>query len=145
LLRDGTALGGYPNGIALSPDERTLYLSSGPRRVMKYAVLADDTLGEGSVFLDNADGVGDGMRTDRAGNLFSTNGAGPGVVRITSPQGVELGRINLPVFDTEPKRQICATNVAFGSRDGKTLYIAACEAVYRLQLQTPGTVPGSTP
>lgn len=141
LLLEGKDLGGYPNGLALSPDERYLYLSSGPAKVMRYDLHADGTIGAGMVFAEDPVGFGDGMKTDRAGNLYSTSGAGPGVVRITSPEGKLLGKINLPVYGTEPRRQICATNVAFGDRDGKSLFIAACEAVYRIRLKTPGVVP----
>jgi gluconolactonase len=108
---------------------------------MRYAVNADGTLGSGVLFAEGA-GIGDGMKVDRKGDVFSTGGAGPGVVRITSPEGKLLGLINLPISDTEPKKQICATNDAFGGNDGKTLYITACEAVYKIQLRTPGIVPG---
>ena len=67
--------------------------------------------------------------------------SGPGIVRITSPEGKLLGTINLPIYGGEPKRQICATNEAFGGPDGKTLFIAACDSVYTIQLKTPGIVP----
>ena len=42
----------------------------------------------------------------------------------------------------EPKRQICATNVAFGDIDGKSLYVTACDAVYRIRLKVAGAMPG---
>jgi gluconolactonase len=64
-------------------------------------------------------------------------------VLITSPEGKKLGSINLPVAGGEPKRQICATNDAFGDPDGKALYITACEAVYKIRLKVPGIVPGT--
>ena len=57
------------------------------------------------------------MKVDRAGNVYSTSGASPGIVRVTSPAGKLLGYLNLPLVDTEPKRQICATNIAFGDAD----------------------------
>jgi sugar lactone lactonase YvrE len=60
-------------------------------------------------------------------------------VRITAPTGSLLGYLNLPVYGGEPKRQICATNVAFGDRDGKGLYITACDMVYRIRLEVAGT------
>ena len=75
--------------------------------------------------------------------MFSTGGAGPGIIRITSPAGKLLGTINLPVYGGEPKRQICATNVAFGGSDGRTLFMAGCDSVYTIQLKTPGTVPAN--
>ncbi|HEX6999503.1 MAG TPA: SMP-30/gluconolactonase/LRE family protein [Gammaproteobacteria bacterium] len=139
-LLDRDALGGIPNGIAFSPDERYLYLSAG-RVLKRYEVLPDGTLG-GSIVFSEGDGIGDGIKTDRAGNVFSTSGAGPGIVRIMAPDGRLLGTLNLPIYGGEPKRQICATNVAFGGNDGRSLYITACDAVYRIRLRTPGIVPG---
>jgi gluconolactonase len=132
----------WPNGIAMSPDEKYLYLSEGFLRMMRYPIKADDTLGTPTVFFEGGGGFGDGMKTDLKGNLYSTGGAGPGQVRITSPEGKLLGRIFLPVIGGEPKQQICATNVAFGDPDGKGLYITACEAVYRIRLNSPGVMPG---
>jgi gluconolactonase len=144
LIRDGesrlvlgaAALGGIPNGVALSPDERWLYLTS-LQRLMRYEVLPDGSLGEGALFIEGA-GIGDGLKTDDRGNVYSTNGAGPGVVRITAPDGTQLGTINLPIDGGEPKRQICATNVAFGDPDGRSLFITACDDVYRIRLGIPG-------
>lgn len=148
LIRDGKTvrllsdaqLGGIPNGITLSSDERFLYLSAG-NKMMRYSVKNDDTLGEGTLFTQGA-GIGDGMRSDVHGNIYSTAGAGPGFVRITSARGVFLGAINLPVQSSEPKKQICSTNVAFGDRDGRTLYIAACDAVYKIRLKVGGVLEG---
>jgi len=53
--------------------------------------------------------------------------------------------LNLPVYGGEPKRQICATNVAFGDADGKSLYITACDDVYRIRLNVAGVMPGPRP
>ncbi len=139
LVLSGTDLGGIPNGIALSPGGKWMYLSTANRTVRRYAVNPDGTLGAFTPFTDGV-GIGDGMKTDAAGNLYSTGGAGPGVVRITSPAGNLLGTINLPIYGGEPKRQICATNEAFGGPDGRTLFIAGCDSVYTIQLKTPGTV-----
>jgi gluconolactonase len=140
LVLDGAVLGGIPNGIALSPDEKWLYLSAG--RVMKrYQVKPDGTLGDSSVFAEG-DGIGDGMKVDTQGNLFSSGGAGPGIVRVTAPDGKFLGTINLPIYGGEPKRQICATNVAFGGNDGKSLFVTACDAIYRIPMKTTGLLPG---
>jgi sugar lactone lactonase YvrE len=52
--------------------------------------------------------------------------------------GKLLGFINLPVYGGEPKKQICATNLAFGGQDGHDLFIAACDAVYRIRLRSMG-------
>lgn len=143
LLTD-TQLGGIPNGITLSPDGKYLYLSAGFGKMKRYPVESDDTLGPGELFTQGV-GIGDGMRTDTEGNIYSTNGAGPGIVRVTSPAGRFLGSINLPIVGGEPKRQICATNVAFGDADGRTLYIAACDAVYKVRLRVPGVLEGPVP
>ena len=78
------------------------------------------------------------MKTDELGNLYSTNGAGPGVIRITAPDGRLMGFLNLPIDGREPKRQICATNVAFGDADGRSLFITACDDVYRIRLSVAG-------
>lgn len=139
-LLDRDALGGTPNGIALSHDEKYLYLSAG-RILKRYAVKADDTLGDGVTF-NEGDGIGDGIKVDKQGNVYSTSGAGPGIVRIMSAQGQLLGSLHLPIYGGEPKKQICATNVAFGDNDGKALYITACDNVYKIRLKTQGVVPG---
>ena len=140
MVLDGKSLGGVPNGIALSPDEKYLYLTAG-RKMMRYEVEADDTFGAGSLFTEG-EGIGDGMKVDRKGNIFSTGGAGPGIIRVTSSQGKLLGTLNLPIYGGEPKKQICATNDAFGGKDGRTLYISACDVVYEIRLRTVGILPG---
>ncbi|MET0292915.1 MAG: SMP-30/gluconolactonase/LRE family protein [Steroidobacteraceae bacterium] len=127
------ALGGIPNGVALSPDERKIYLTAGSR-LMRYALASDGSLSEAELFAEGA-GIGDGMKVDAAGNVFSTSGGGPGVVRITSAAGRLLGFIHLPIVADEPKRQICATNLTFGGADGRDLFITACDEVYRLRLR----------
>lgn len=141
-LMDDAQLGGIPNGIALSPDDTYLYLSAGFDKVKRYPVKADGTLGAGEVFTQGA-AIGDGMKTDLAGNLYSTSGGGPGVVRVTSPTGKLLGAINLPISADEPKRQICATNVAFGGVDGKSMFITACDALYEVRLKVAAIAPAS--
>jgi len=146
LIRDGEsrlvlsaeALGGIPNGVTLSPDERYLYLTA-LQKLMRYDVNPDGSLGSGVLFTEGP-GIGDGMKTDELGNVYSTSGAGPGIVRITAPTGTLLGYLNLPIYGGEPKRQICATNVAFGDRDGKSLYVTACDAVYRIRLKVSGAL-----
>jgi gluconolactonase len=142
MVLSGADLGGVPNGIALSPDGKWMYLSTSGRKIRRYAVNPDGTLGAFTVFTEG-DGIGDGQKTDQAGNVYSSSGAGPGIIRITSPEGKLLGTINLPIYGGEPKKQICATNEAFGGRDGKTLFIAGCDAVFTIQLKAPGIVPAN--
>jgi gluconolactonase len=140
LVLAASDLGGIPNGIALSPDETWMYLSTAKGQVRRYAMNPDGTLGAFTLFTEGV-GIGDGQKTDTAGNHYSTSGAGPGIVRITSPAGKLLGTINLPIYGGEPKRQICATNEAFGGADGRTLFITACDSVYTIQLKVRGIVP----
>jgi gluconolactonase len=140
LVLSGADLGGTPNGIALSPDGKWMYLSTAGRKIRRYTVNPDGAVGSFTEFTDGV-GIGDGQKTDKAGNLYSSSGAGPGIIRITSPDGKFLGSINLPIYGGEPKKQICATNEAFGGPDGKTLFIAGCDAVYTIQLKTAGIVP----
>lgn len=132
-------LGASPNGVVLSPDGKYLYLTAG-RTLKRYDVKPDGTLGDG-VVVGEGEGITDGMKVDRQGNVYSTSGAGPGRIRVTSAAGTLLGFINLPILGEEPKRQICATNLAFGG-DGRDLYVSACDAVYKIRLKTPGIVPG---
>jgi gluconolactonase len=140
LVLDAATLGGIPNGIALSPDEHWLYATA-LAKMMRYEVKPDGSLGQGSLFTEGP-GIGDGMKTDTLGNVYSTSGAGPGIVRITAPSGKLLGLLNLPIYGGEPKRQICATNLAFGDADGKSLYVTACDVVYRIRMNVAGVMPG---
>ena len=107
MVLDATTLGGIPNGITLSPDERYLYLTA-LQKMMRYDVKPDGSLGAGMLFTQGP-GIGDGMKVDRQGNVYSTSGAGPGIIRITAPTGTLLGYLNLPISDAEPKRQSAAT------------------------------------
>jgi gluconolactonase len=90
-----------PNGVALSPDEKTLYVAqSDPKAAiwMKFSLNADGSLGEGSIFKDVTDmaasgkykGLPDGMKVDPKGNLWAT---GPGGVHVMKPDGTLLGRL----------------------------------------------------
>lgn len=124
-----------PNGIAFSPDERTLYVanSDAANKVwMAYEVMDDGTLGTGRVFYDVNDqteeGAADGMKVDVNGNLFAT---GPGGVWIFSPEGRHLGTI---------KPDEVPANVAWGD-DGSTLYMTARTGLYRIRLSTSGRIP----
>jgi len=130
---------GWPNGITLSPDETHLYLNAGFQNIWRYEVAPDGTISNGEIFIFGEGS--DGMKVDRLGNLYTTSGAGPGEVRITSPDGTRLGVLGLPIPAGEPQAQVCATNVAFGDNDSKTLYITACEHVYRIRLNVAGVHP----
>jgi gluconolactonase len=124
----------YPNGIILSPDERTLYVAvSDPQRavVMAYP-LGNGRLGEGRVFFDLSAQVGpdqpglpDGMAIDEAGNLFTT---GPGGVHILTSYGEPLGLVS-----TGTK----IANCSFGE-DGRTLFLASDTMLARVRTRTRG-------
>lgn len=109
-----------PNGVTFSPDEKFLYVAqSDPKAavVMKYPVKEDGTLGKGAVFFDATQSVGkqkglpDGLKTDSAGNVWTT---GPGGVLVFSPEGKLLGKL----LTGE-----ATSNCAFG--DDGALYITA--------------------
>src|SRR5580658_3181437 len=132
--------GDAPNGIALSPDEKVLYVTAGFGKTMRYDVLPDDTVANGSLFIPAGN---DGMKTDLKGNLYSTNAVVPGEVWITSKEGKHLGTIQMPQStQIEPRPRIVPTNVAFGDADGKSLYITACTHLFRIRLKTAGILPG---
>jgi gluconolactonase len=138
-LRDPKNSASFPNGIALSPDERYLYVTLG-RKIVRYDIKPDDTIANPTEFADVQGN--DGMKVDKRGNLYSTSGAGPGEIRITSPQGKRLGILQLPQRSGEPRQQVCATNLAFGDADSKTLYVTACMDLYRIRLKVAGVRPG---
>ena len=127
-----------PNGLAFSPDEKTLYVAqSDPEKAiwMAYPVNADGTLGTGKVLKDvTADfkakkpGLPDGLKVDTRGNLWAT---GPGGVFVIAPDGTHLGTLSTGVP---------TANVAWGD-DGSTLYITANTAVFRVKTKTTGKLP----
>jgi gluconolactonase len=131
LTRDLT----FPNGIALSPDERTLYVAvSDPARPiwMAYDLRPDGSLANGRVFFDASalaksgrQGLPDGMKVDVAGNVFAS---GPGGILVFSPQGKHLGTIVTGEL---------TANCAFGD-DGSTLYMTANHTLMRVRLRTTG-------
>lgn len=133
LVRDLT----FPNGIAFSPDEKTLYVAvSDPRRAvwMAYAVREDGTVGDGQVLMDvtslvpTRKGLPDGLKVDRSGNLFAT---GPGGVLVIAPDGRHLGTINTG----EP-----TANCGWGG-NGSVLYITANDKLCRIRTSTRGKMP----
>jgi gluconolactonase len=124
-----------PNGIAFSPDEKTLYVAnSDPEKAiwMAFPVKRDGTLGKGKVFFDatkfakaGQKGLPDGMKVDKKGNLFAT---GPGGVLVFTPKGEHLGTIN-----TGER----TSNCNWGN-DGTVLYITADHNLCRIKLSTKG-------
>jgi len=131
LVRDQSR----PNGIALSPDESTLYVanSDAENKVWMAYDLDEAGASNGRVFYDindqDAPGAADGMKVDRAGHLFAT---GPGGVWVIAPDGSHLGTIMMPEV---------TANVAWGD-DGRTLYMTSSTSLYRIVLSTEGLIPG---
>ena len=123
-----------PNGIAFSPDQKTLYVanSDGQDPVWRaFPVKDDGNLGAPRAFFDASKqthirrGGGDGMKVDIHGNIFAT---GPGGVLVISPQGQLLGRI------VTGER---IANVGFGN-DGSVLYLTSDMYLCRIQTKTMG-------
>ena len=127
----------YPNGIALSPDEKTLYVAqSDPSKpiIRSFDVKDDGTLANARILFDASrlmqgrKGLPDGLKVDEKGNVFAT---GPGGVLIISPQGKHLGTINTGE---------ATANCNWGG-DGSDLYITADMYVCRVKTKTRGKTP----
>ncbi|WP_129647663.1 SMP-30/gluconolactonase/LRE family protein [Peristeroidobacter agariperforans] len=124
-----------PNGLAFSPNGKTLYVANfGPERfVNAYDVGADGALSNARALIKYAPderrpGGPDGLKVDSAGNVWTT---GPGGIRIITPRGKVLGQLVLPEV---------AANLAFAEQ-GKVAYITASSSIYKLALRTSGTMP----
>jgi gluconolactonase len=130
LTRDLT----QPNGLAFSPDGKRFYVDdSAQRNIRVYDVAADGTLVNGRIFGEETgaknDGVPDGIKVDKNGDLFVT---GPEGIWVWDANGNHLGTIVTP---EQP------ANLAWGDKEYRTLYITATTSVYRLQTKTQGFVP----
>jgi sugar lactone lactonase YvrE len=130
-----------PNGLALTPDEKQLYVIDWVQgTILRFKILPDDTISDGETFVDMSPetkalngrdtGAPDGMKVDRKGNVYCT---GPGGLWVISPEGKHLGTIKTP------KR---LTNLAFGDADGKMLYMTTHTGeLFRLHLKVEGIRP----
>jgi len=127
----------FPNGVVLSPDENTLYVSVSDGAhpfIYAYAIGADGLAAdEGRIFFDRSTlgegegrGVTDGMAVDVDGNVFA---GGDGGVAVLSPSGRLLGTLSMG--------QPCA-NVAFGGADGSTLFMTCKSHLVRVETKTKG-------
>lgn len=121
-----------PNGIALSPDAKKLFVTNG-NNWMVFPVNADGSTGTGEVFVDirkwpapQPPGGLDGMKCDASGNIFAT---GPGGVCVMAPDGTLLGR-----FRTGDR----TANLCFGGLDGQTLFVCVNHRIGRVHLTTKG-------
>ncbi len=121
-----------PNGLAFSPDEKTLYVanSDDKRKIwMRYDVAADGTVSNGKVLADvtaeTVEGLPDGLKVDTAGNVYAT---GPGGIWVFAPDGKHIGSI---------KPAEVPANCGWGD-DGKSLYMTARTGLYRIKLNATG-------
>jgi gluconolactonase len=123
-----------PNGLAFSPDGKSFYVDDSEKRNIRvYDVASDGTLSNGRIFGEEPgakhEGVPDGIKVDKSGNLFVT---GPKGIWIWDAKGNHLGTIAMP---EQP------ANLTWGDKDYRTLYITATTSVYRLETKTEGYVP----
>ena len=119
------ALDSRPNGVALSPDQRTLYLADTTAGLTAFAVEPDGSLSGERPFVPSVPNA-DGLAVDTGGNLYVTAADG---VRVYAPDGALWGTLAVP-------RQ--PANAAFGDADARTLYITARQGLYRIRLAHPG-------
>ena len=115
------------NGLQGTQDGNWLYVSDYiDYKVYRYKLLGPGELGERSIFAEYRT---DGLTLDEQGNLYlCTGNQGHGVV-VFSPQGVELGKIDLP---EDP------ANICFGGKENKTLFITATSGLYALNMNVRG-------
>lgn len=121
-----------PNGLALSPDGRTLYVSESwwqikPQFISAYPVRPDGSLGPPRRFYDVPVGTPDGMRVDQHGNVWTTAGDG---ILILSPEGELLATLPVPESPA---------NLTFGGPDGKTVMITARTSIYAIRVGVTAT------
>ncbi len=123
----------YPNGLALSADERTLYVANTRWSEYIHAIELNDAgeMVRRRIFADMSvpdatNGVPDGMKLDAAGRVFCT---GSGGVWVFAPDGSRIGIIEMP--------EVCA-NIAFGGDDLRTLLLTASTSLYTLRVKVPG-------
>jgi gluconolactonase len=119
--------GSQPNGLELSPDERTLYLSDTTDAVIRaFDVDTDGSLGNERIFA-YTEAEPDGIAPDEDGNLFVATSAG---VQVFAANGWLWGLIPMPERPT---------NLAFGGADRRTLYVTTITSLYAIAVQIPGT------
>ena len=109
-----------PNGVTGDEDGSILYVADqGEGKTYRYNILEDGTLTGKQLFADEGS---DGMTIDSKGNIYLTNSA----VKVYNPAGRLIETIEVPESPT---------NVSFGGKDGKTLYITARTSVYKLEMR----------
>lgn len=122
----------YPNGLAFSPDEQTLYVANTRSTRYIHALQVDSAgkLAGRRIFADMSEGtepgIPDGLKVDSRGRVYCT---GPGGIWVFEPGGRRVGIIRFPEQ---------AVNFAFGGPDLKTLFCCAYTSVYAMRVRTPG-------
>ena len=121
-----------PNGIGLSPDGKTLYVSDYANATIYAWNVGESGAVSGKRTLitlaNRGEGGADGLKVDKLGNIWAT---GPGGISVVSAEGKLLGHINLPEV---------AANLAFGE-DGQALWITGSTSIYRLPVNDIGVMP----
>ncbi|MEI6607140.1 MAG: SMP-30/gluconolactonase/LRE family protein [Verrucomicrobiota bacterium] len=118
-----------PNGLALTPDEKILYVNDTEGgHIRAFDVAADGSLANGRVFA-KVPGA-DGMKVDCEGNVYCTSSTG---VMVFNSMGNHLGTFSAA---EQP------ANCAFGDPDWKTLYMTCRNGLYRVRLTVPGVKVG---
>ena len=122
----------YPNGLAFSPDERTLYIANSRTTEYIHAIEVNEhgEMLRRRIFADlnepDGPGIPDGMTVDSLGRVFCT---GSGGIWVFEPDGTFIGKIRLPEM---------AVNLTFGGDDLRTLFVTAVTSVYTLRVKHPG-------
>jgi gluconolactonase len=118
----------YPNGVITNPDGDRLYVTdSGANKTFVYTVDSDGTLKDKKVFADEGY---DGVSMDEKGNLYITPLASH--ISIYNPEGQRIGEIPTPARPS---------NVCFGGKDHRILFITAGNTVYSIRMQNRGLLP----
>jgi gluconolactonase len=119
---------GRPNGIALSPNGKILYIgNSDERNIRAYDLDGKGDPSNERVLIQDIDGVPDGMKVDEKGNLYVTARG----VHVFNAHGVKLTTIELGETPA---------NCAFGEPDFQTLFVTARTSVYRIRLDVKGSI-----
>ena len=123
-----------PNGLAFSPDERTLYIADsganavpgGPHHIRAFDVDEAGTLSRGRIFCEADPGLPDGFRCDEAGNVWTSCADG---ILVYAPDGTRLGRIRVPQV---------VSNLTFGGPKRNRLFITATRSLYAIYVAANG-------
>ncbi len=118
-----------PNGIGLSPDQKTLYVSDVAKgHIRAFPVNEDGSLGDGKIHCDVP--APDGMAVDEKGNIWTSSATG---IQVFDAAGEHLTTIEFPQMPA---------NCAFGGKNFSTLYVTARTGLYKVECNVKGLKPG---